>query len=339
MGTNFPSGVSSYGVPLLAGPGLVPSVPPGLSNGVYFVDGTNGADSNDGFTPLTALKSLDVAFGKCYGGYNEIIYALGSASSINFSSAITSGSTGLAWNKDYVHLIGLGTPSAIGQRAHISNGASTKLYTPLITVSGNGCTFQNVEFFNGGNHATQAAVCLLVTGDRTTFINCQISGGGHATAAGNAAMRSLVIGSATGPIAADECFFLHCYIGLDTIARTAATSEIEVLGGSARVKFEDCDFSCYATGSGSGAFFFKVGADGIDRFLELTRCRFLNASTFSGGVDLGNAMSLNAACGGRIVMNSCALTGVTATAATKTCLFFDNVNGSTTTGLDIVAGW
>ena len=193
--TRFPYGVSSFGAPILPWPGLVPSTTSGQGQtpgGCYFVNGDIGNDGYGGTSPQQPFKTLDRAYNACYGGRNEVVYVLGGAASINFSSAIASGGAGLVWAKSYTHLVGLCGPGSSGQRAHISNGASTNLYTPLIQVSGNGCYFSNVEIFNGGADATKAAVALLVTGSYNAFQNCQISGGGHATAAADNSCRSLV---------------------------------------------------------------------------------------------------------------------------------------------------
>lgn len=325
-------------------PGASVPVVPSISNGqglngvgVYFLDGANGNDGYDGSTPVTAFKTLDKAYSACLGGHNEIIYVLGSATSVNFSSKIASGGSGLVWAKTFTHLIGLCAPGMIGQRARISNGASTNLYTPLINVTGTGCVFQNLEFFNGGAHATQAAVCIAVNAVRTTFINCQISGGGHATAAGNAAMRSLTIGVTTN---SDECYFNHCYIGLDTIARTTTSVECAFgATGSARVAFEGCAFSTYATGSGSGAFFLSAGATSIDRFLLFRSCQFLNSSTLSGGVALTAALSVNASPGGVVLLTGCLFVGATGLSASDAAIFSDNAYAAATTGKGVNLSW
>jgi hypothetical protein len=338
--TNFPNGVTSFGMPMVPGPGIVPNIPATSSKsgttGIYFVDGTNGNDGFEGTSPTRAFKTLDRAYNSCLGGANEVIYILGGDTSVNFSSSIASGGAGLVWSKNYTHCIGLAAPIMIGQRARITNGASTVLLTPMINVSGHGCLFQNLEIANVGNDATGAAVPLLVTGVRNAFMNCQISGGFTATTAGNAAMRSLVLGAST-PTAADENYFYHCYIGLDTIARSSTQTEIEILGASARVVFEDCIISTY-TSAGTN-FWVSIGANGIDRFCEFKNCTFMNATTLAGGVALADGMSLNASCGGVVLLKNALIMGATATAATKTDLYFDNINGSTTTAKALVAGW
>ena len=304
--TKFPHGVSSWGAPVLPGPGLVPSVlnGQGANNGVYFVDGTNGSDANGGGTPQTAYKTLDRAYNATFGGKNEIIFVLGGASSVNFSSSIASGGSGLVWSKSYTHLVGLGSFPASGQRAHISNGAATNLYTPLISLTGNGCVFQNVELFNGGSNATTAAVCLAITGSNNAFINCQISGGGNTTSATNAAMRSLTIAGPGG-----ENYFQHCYIGLTTIARNTTSSEMELKGATVRNVFEGCTFASYTSSSTTNLI--SIGAAGIDRSVVFKDCIFLNPGTASGGSIMAQALTINANPGGVVMVHNCLSGGAT----------------------------
>src|ERR1019366_948901 len=98
MAAHFQDGViASYLLPS-GMPPVVPSVSAGQGLngvGVYFVDGTNGNDGHDGNTPQKAFKTLARAYTACYGGRNEIIYVLGSGTSVNFSSAIASAGAGL----------------------------------------------------------------------------------------------------------------------------------------------------------------------------------------------------------------------------------------------------
>ena len=316
--TRYPYGVSSFGVPMLPGPGVTPSgtFPSAAGqlsgySGIQFVSGT-GSDGNSGLDPAHPLKTLDTAFYRCGGNQNEIIYVLGSGTSINFSSGNTwsPGAGGLLWNKQQTHLIGLAGPGSSGTRAHISNGASSKLYTPLITVSQNGCLFQNVEFFNGGASATAAAVCVLVTGDYNTFVNCQISGGGNATAAADNSCRSLVL-TGNGSGGGGENTFQHCYIGLTTIPRGGSgNSEIELTAHTPRNWFEDCTIAGAATVSTS--LLVKVGAGGIQDFLVFRNCLFINPGTAHGGQSIyAQAASINAAPDGVVMFHNCLSGGAT----------------------------
>ena len=324
--THFPNGIATG---VLVGPnagvvtpmGSFPSATGQMSGyqGVQFVSSDKGNDSYSGLTPTRPLKNLDTAFARCNGGQNEIIYVLGSSASVNFSTgnswSPTNGSTGLLWNKNLTHLIGLSAPGASGMRAHISNGASTNLFTPLITVSGNGCYFSNVEFFNGGADATKAAVCVLVTGSFNCFENCQISGGGNATSAADVTCRSLVItGNGTG--GGGENTFRHCYIGLTTIPRGgAAASELEMTAHTPRNWFEDCTFAGAA--SVSTCLLVKIGAGGIQDFVVFRNCMFINPGTSHGSDSIyAQAMSVNSAPDGVVMLHNC-LSGGASVSFTK----------------------
>jgi hypothetical protein len=71
--TNFPSGISSMGVPVV-GAGSLPI--PRL-NGVYlFVDSNNGNNSNNGLSVDKAFSTLEYAVGKCTANRGDVIVCL-----------------------------------------------------------------------------------------------------------------------------------------------------------------------------------------------------------------------------------------------------------------------
>ena len=224
--TRFPYGVSSFGAPILPWPGLVPSTTSGQGQtpgGCYFVNGDIGNDGYGGTSPQQPFKTLDRAYNACYGGRNEVIYVLGGAASVNFSSAIASGGAGLVWSKSYTHLVGLCGPGSKRPACSYQQRRFDQSIYAAHSGFGNGCYFSNVEFFNGGADATKAAGALLVTGNYNAFQNCQISGGGHATSAADNSCRSLVLtGNGTG--GGGENTFSHCYIGLTTFKRGRAST-------------------------------------------------------------------------------------------------------------------
>jgi len=322
--TGFPYGVASYGVPMLPGPGVAPTgqFPSAAAQmngyvGVQFVSASKGSDSYDGLSPRYPLKNLDTAFYRCAGGQNEIIYVLGGSSAVSFSTgnswSPTSGSTGLLWNLSETHLIGLAAPGSSGQRARITNGLTTNLFTPLITVSGSGCYFQNVEIFNGGADASKAAVALSVTGSYNVFENCQISGGGHATAAADNSCRSLVI-TGTGTGGGGENTFRDCYIGLTTVKRGGTSTEIELKTNTPRNWFERCTFATAA--SVTTVALVTIGAGGIQDFVVFRDTLWLNPGTSQGGSICAQALAVTTAPGGVIMLHNC-LSGGASVSFTK----------------------
>lgn len=294
--TNFPNGVTSLGLPLI---GSAPGIPVGADSRYWFVDPANGSDGNDG-SLTTPFKTITKAYAQLRSGHWDGIFLIGYGSGA--SSAVVT--VPLVWSASFTFLYGLCAPTLGQQRARISNGASTVLVTPLVQITGQQVIFKNIEFFNGGNDATAAAVCVSIDtgGQRCYFENCQLAGGGTVASAGNAAMRSLVINGG------GENEFVHCTIGLDTILRNAVNYEIEIKGASPRNVFEGCLFDHNGV---AGSFFLLIGAGGVDRYTMFNGCIFYNF-TGGGGASLTNAYSINAGAGGDIIMQQCSFIGATA---------------------------
>lgn len=239
--TNFPNGISSQGIP----------IPQGIiGTGVhYFVDPLVGSDGNTGKTSNRAFKTLGQA--KLAVTKNDVVYIIG-------------GGTGLSetidWTEDYTSIIGIAS-SVFNPRARISAPAAAA--DNWFTVSGTGITVVNMRIGSFVNVNVNA----LVSGDRNYFYNVAFQGGGDATAADDADMRSLKV---TG----SENKFESCTIGLDTTARAnVASAELELSGAATRNTFEDCLFTKEADGVGN-LFVKTVGTAAIDRWTKFKNCTF-----------------------------------------------------------------
>jgi hypothetical protein len=304
--TNFPSGLSSLGFP------VIPPIPIAEDSVIWFLDaGAKGSDSNVGLSPDQPLKTLAAAYGKLRSGHYDTIFIIGLGTAVALTGA-------LVWSKSYCNLVGLCGPLMSSQRARVTNGST--LMTPMVTFSGNGNVVRNVQFANFGSHATQAAVSVLVTGDYNYFENCHFAGGGGTLAAADASMRSLVI---TGP--GGENLFRNCTIGLDTVLRgNTANAELEITAQSPRNTFENCHFIKWGQGSG---LFALMGANAIDRWVIFDKCTFTNF-TGGGGGSLTNAYTVNATQNGVVIMRLCLFVGMTALPA-STLVFADPTAANT----------
>jgi hypothetical protein len=302
--THHPNGVSSFGLPVI---GAAPAIPVGIASQYWFVDPVNGSDGNQG-NLTSPFQTITKAYAQLRSGYWDGIFLIGYGS----GSASATVSVPLVWSVNYAFLIGLCAPTLGQQRARISNGASTVLVTPLVEITGTGNIFKNIEFFNGGNDATKAAVCVSIDsgGQRNYFENCQFAGGGTTASAGNAACRDLVIDGAGGN---GENEFIHCCIGLDTILRNAVNYSLEIKGASPRNVFEGCLFDHNGV---AGSFFLLIGVSGIDRYTLFNGCIFYNF-TGNGGASLTNAYSINASAGGDVIMQQTTVIGAAALPASS----------------------
>lgn len=261
--TNFPNGVSSYGVP------IPPNIPFGIESKVWFcaphrTGSENGAsDGNAGTTPRRAVKTLSKALSLAREDKNDVIFMIASG---NSAAETTDDQTeSLAWNKDLVHLVGVNAGNMFSQRSRI--GTQTTALSPLVNVTANGCHIANVQAFHGVTGDNTGLIAWQDSGERNVYYNTHFAGGGISTTADDAGMRSLKLAGG------GERRFINCVIGLDTVDRsTTANAELE-FAGSVRDVFDDCVLTTY--GSGAHAMVI-VTATGLDRYALMRNCAFIN---------------------------------------------------------------
>lgn len=293
----------------------VSNTPPFTGN-VFWVDETNGSDGNTG-GPQDPLATLSQAHSLCTANNNDVVFLSGTV----HTTATTT------WSKNFTHLIGLTAPSQ-NNRARISQTGST-VFTPLVNVTAQGCIFADIATFHGFADAS-TQICWTDAGGRNSYKNVQFFGGGNATAAAQAGMRSLLVSGNTG-----ENRFDGCTVGLDTIVRaTNANASLEFTGGSPRNKFRNCVFQ--ADVSAAGDVHITVGSGGIDRYALFENCTFVNAVE-SGSTTMNAAITANASAGGAILLQNPMSLGATALATTGPVYVIGNVPVATTSGIAIKA--
>lgn len=159
--TNFPNGVTSFGVPVI-GDGI-----PASSGTYYFVDYTNGNDGYDGLSMDTPFKTVAQAYSRVTTNADDVICLMGNA---------THGLTEmLDVSKNRVHFVGIdGTFGRMyGQNAKISLTATTGA-TNIATVQNTGIrnSFTNIKFMNSST-VTEGINCFAEGGEYTVFTNCE----------------------------------------------------------------------------------------------------------------------------------------------------------------------
>jgi hypothetical protein len=280
----------------------------GTSGKIYYVDAVNGNDVNNGTAPLSvspgvgAFQTLAQGYAALNSGENDVLVMIGSGTTAG-SQRLTATFT---WAKNAAHLVGICSGSQFSQRSRIAPAIApaATAFTPLFTVSGNGCYFANIEFFHGFNTGTTAQICMNITGSRNVFNNCQLSGMGDAASAADAGSRSIVITSG-------ENYFKHCVIGLDTVARSALNSSVEIQSAAPRNVFEDCVFPAIASAASTTLMFLAAAAASIGTMTIFKRCLFYNCSTFNGGAAVAGLFKLVASAGGAILLQDCTEYGYT----------------------------
>jgi len=264
----FPKAVNEY----LA---LV-GIPRGPYTNIFIVDPVNGSDSNPGKTFEAPLKTLEAAYALCTTNQHDTVLMVSGATADNPAAAID-------WAKDYTHLIGLsGDLAGVGQRCRVVGTAALDL-SYIVDFQGDGCIVKNIQFYQGADAAADTGA-VKVSGDRNYFENCFFAGMGHATAAARAGSYSLKLTGA-------ECTFKRCSIGMASMVRAAANTELWMTGECNRNKFIDCEFISWSVTAGK--FLVKLDASAVPYTLQFENCLFnnLNSNNGASGTALTNAIS------------------------------------------------
>jgi hypothetical protein len=228
---------------------------------VYYLDGANGSDNNNGKTPQTAFATLATGEAALTANQNDVLVYLQSETSISIATTIT-------WDKDYTHFVGVCPATTVANRARIFNSGSTG-NSPLLTISAKGCHFENFYIFQGSSAADTR--CVDVTGGRNVFKDIHFAGIGHATAGADIPACSVKCNGA------EENLFLNCTFGVDTIVRAAANSQLLFDGGALRNTFKGCKFISYS--ETAGALMVKwADSTACDRWTLFEDCLFYNFS-------------------------------------------------------------
>ncbi len=310
--TNFPNGVSSFGLPVLPY-----GIPPGGE--IFFLDPANGSDGYDGKTPDRAFATLAVAYAALTANQNDVLFYTGGSGSITLSAALT-------WAKNYTHFIGLCAPTHAAQRCRIFQLSTLTGASPLITISATGCIFANFYVFQGVADAT-SLIDVSVTGGRNAFHNVHFAGGGHAT-------QAIDGGASLKLDAAEENLFERCTIGVDTIDAATGMMALLMDGEAHRNLFRNCVFMMRAGNTGAG-FVEVVDATGIDRDNTFDNCLFINNSTAN---DMASAFVIPAMGEPRLLLlKDCLFHNVTKLDASDRGVLFGNMNAITGADLSGVA--
>jgi len=311
--TNFPDGITSFGVPVLGNIGGLP-----LTGNYFFVDPASGSDAYDGSSPETPFQTIYAAYAAATAGNNDVIVLIGNGStsgtarmSTALAQSITpSATTGtITWAKNATHLIGVTAPTGVANRARFAPPTGT--YTAatfgnsgnMFNVTASGCIFANFSVFGGFSTGNAGQVVWIENGGRNYYSDVQFGGFGDTASAQGANARALKV------MGAGENTFVNCTVGLDTVTRTVANANLEFASATPRNKFINCDFPVM-TSSATTLAIIGSGAGAIDRWNKFQQCMFFNAVD-SASTTISAVASLNAAAGGSLVFNNCTAVGTT----------------------------
>lgn len=237
--TNFPNGISSFGVPVIGSGGLVP-----ITTGKYFfVDSNTGSDTPaHGKTKEKPFDTIDYAIGKCTASKGDVIIVMpGHTETISAAGGITADVAGIT-------IVGLGngalrpiiTFSATASTFAISaaNVTVKNIITTIgidevvsmFNISGTDCTLDGVDFrpYGALGATGQARQFAAITGARCTIQNCTHR---QYTAAG-AAQVWITTNATDGHKILNNSMFLTANASTSShwIGSSAAPTNIEIVG-------------------------------------------------------------------------------------------------------------
>lgn len=238
--TNFPNGITSFGIPILGGGGDVP-----LTTGNYFfVDSghANCADSASHGKYDAPFATIDYAIGRCTASNGDvIIVAPGHTETISAAGGITADVAGIT-------IVGLGngglrpiiTFSATASTFAISaaNVTVKNIITTIsidevvsmFNISGADCTLDGVDFrpYGALGATGQARQFAAITGARCTIQNCVH----RQYTAASAAQVWITTNATDGHRILNNSMFLTANASTDShwVGSSAAPTNIEIVG-------------------------------------------------------------------------------------------------------------
>lgn len=302
--TNFPNGISSFGLPVIGSGGMIPPGP----GKVYFVDYTNGTDAGPGTSTSNPWKTIEYAYSQVTDGNDDIIALMGSATHV-LSAMLTV-------SKSRVHFVGIdGTNGRFyGQNAKVSltatSGASN-IGTLLNTGVRN--SFTNIKFINLST-VTEGIYCVVEGGEYAIYTNCEFYKGTDLDQTGAA---ELVLNG-------DSAQFVGCTIGslADAISGAIIRPCVLLTAGVAGVGkvtrdsvFDSCLF-WRQSGNAANRFVYGANAADVERMLLFKNCGFINNLAGAGTPAQAIAMGATLTVGNIILDPLCYATKVTKVSTT-----------------------
>ena len=266
--TNFPNGITSFGVPVMGGGGI-----PAAWGDVYFVDYRNGDDTlNDGKTKANPFKTLSAAYAACTSNNNDLIIIDGDSTVVETAM--------ITWSKNRITVIGANPGGHYGHAVKVSLGVTTVATDiALLKVTGVRNRFHGIKFMSS-NTKDESLYTVVEAGEYSVYSNCEF----YKFSDLNVTGASELVCNGDSPL------FINCAIGSSANAISGAIIRANVLftkglGGTGKVTrdayFENC-ILWRRSSNAANRFVYGANATDIERFCIFKNCSFLNAKNATG---------------------------------------------------------
>lgn len=236
--TNFPNGVSSFGITL-------PSIgTQGMFGKYIFVDGTNGNDTFNGTSVLEAVKTIAHAIEIASRG--DVIFVRAKAFTGGTTVDPTAYTENITVNVEGLTICGISGEIDKPFLPQIKKSVAT---SPVITVTKPGVTIMNLDINGagcnfGGIYAAETYSASGTYVDSLNVINCHIRNGHAATDTAiqdtDGAYGGITLANAAWYVNIRNCKFWGCRGGVVAVASATGRNEFKGL------VIKDCDFGSEA---------------------------------------------------------------------------------------------
>lgn len=205
--TNYPNGISSFGVPVLGGSADI------TTGSVFFVHSGTGSDAGNSYgkKPSKPFATIDYAIGRCTANKGDVIYVMP-----GHSETIV-GAAGIACATAGIRIVGLG---GLTNRPIVTLSTDT---AAQMTVSAANVSISNIQFQN--------AIDSLVAGISVSAAACEIRGCSFTspTATNDALIWVLTTAAADDLVIAD-CDFRGNNAGPTEAIRLVGADRAKIIG-------------------------------------------------------------------------------------------------------------
>jgi len=259
--TNFPNGITSFGIPIVGSGGGIPST----FGDYYFVnaDTNAGSNYNDGKSAAAPFATIAKAYSMVVDGHDDVIVLSGNSAHVLTAM--------LPVAKSRVHFVGTGgvrRKNAQGSRITMGLTAATADIA-MVKVTGGRVTFQNIKFYSA-NTLAQHLYTVLDNSDGGVYENCCFEANHKLSTATVAEL--LCQGTGTR--------YIDCEIGGDSyvcsVARAALLFDASVgaLSGADGIEFDNCRFIQWT--STAAKYLIVIAAEGdLKGWCIMDACQFI----------------------------------------------------------------
>jgi len=290
MLTNYPNGISSFGIPVMGGGGI-----PAVLGNVWFVDYDRGSDNNDGKSKDSALKTIAYCVSNKVTTNNHDVVLLSANSTHTLSEMLD-----ISVNRTHFVALDGRTGYGLGGRARISLTATTGA-TNIATMqnTGVGNTFTGIKFQNAST-VDEGLYCVAEGGEYTIYNRCEFYKSTDLDETGAAEVLNN----------GDSVQWLNCVFGSTANATVGAVIRPNMLltatlsGKKCRDNIVDnCVFMCKA-GDTAKVMVYGANATDVERLFYMKDCLFFNS--ILAAADPAHAVGFGAAqTEGQVILKNC----------------------------------